>query len=87
MVLGAVVVVAVAVVVGSGVVVAWVVCGDAVQAVVDLPEPSSHTSVTSTGRGVGVTGGLGRAQPADRLPTPRRVRLTVFRRGLAPCTS
>jgi hypothetical protein len=56
----------------------------ATQPVVVFPEPSSQTSVASAGRGVGVTGGLGRVQPVERPPTPRRVWLTVFRRGLAP---
>ncbi len=56
----------------------------ATQPVVVFPEPSSQTSVASAGRGVGVTGGLGRSQPVERLPTPRRVWLTVFRRGLTP---
>ncbi len=56
----------------------------ATQPVVVFPEPSSQTSVASAGRGVGVTGGLGRSQPVERPPTPRRVWLTVFRRGLAP---
>ena len=56
----------------------------ATQPVVVFPEPSSQTSVASAGRGVGVTGGLGRSHPVERPPTPRRVWLTVFRRGLAP---
>ena len=74
----------VVVVVGEEVVVAVVA---ATQPVVDLPEPSSQTSVTSAGRGVGVTGGLGRSQPLEVPPTPRRVWLTAFSRGLAPFTS
>jgi hypothetical protein len=56
----------------------------ATQPVVVFPEPSSQTSVASAGRGVGVTGGLGRSQPVERPPTPRSVWLTVFRRGLTP---
>jgi hypothetical protein len=84
----------VAVIAGLAVVAAVVVCsvvvpavveGGGAQPVVDLPDPSSQTSVASAGRGVGVTGGLGRSQPAARRPTPRRARLTVLRRGLAPC--
>jgi hypothetical protein len=61
-----------------------VVVWGATQPVVVFPEPSSQTSVASAGRGVGVTGGLGRSQPVERPPTPRRVWLTVFRRGLTP---
>jgi hypothetical protein len=61
-----------------------VVVWGATQPVVVFPEPSSQTSVASAGRGVGVTGGLGRSHPVERPPTPRRVWLTVFRRGLAP---
>jgi hypothetical protein len=61
-----------------------VVARGATQPVVVFPEPSSQTSVASVGRGVGVTGGLGRSHPVERPPTPRRVWLTVFRRGLAP---